>query len=195
MKLAKLRAIPTLCLTVDDVARALSSRPASARVFCARAVKSGELLRLKRNRYMLRERWAHLASEERWQVANLLQVPSYVSLMTALGHYELTTQLQPDYIESVAIYRTQERSVGNTLFRYAKVAAPLYFGFVKQESYFIATPEKALLDCLYLASLQRYHLDWQDLDLGRVKRPLVQRLLTRYPARTRRLWKQVWTTS
>ena len=194
MKLARLRAIPKLCLTVQDVARALSSRPASAKVFCSRAVKSGELLRLKRNWYIVRERWAHLTPEERWQIANLLQVPSYLSLMTALEHYELTTQLQQGCIESVAIYRTQEIDVGSTLFRYSKIASPLYFGFVKQEGYFIATPEKALLDCLYLASLQRYHISWQDLDLARVKRPVLQRMLARYPARTRRLWKQVWTS-
>ena len=194
MKLAKLRAIPKLCLTVHDVARALSSRPASAKVFCSRAVKSGELLRLKRNCYMTRERWAHVTPEERWQIANRLQVPSYLSFMTALGHYEITTQLQQGCIESVAIYRTQAIEVGNTVFRYSKIAAPLYFGFVKQEGYFIATPEKALLDCLYLASLQRYHLDWQDLNLARVKRPIVQRMLARYPARTQRLWKQAWTS-
>lgn len=194
MKLARLRALPQLCLTVSDVARVFSSRPASANVFCSRAVKSGELLRLKRNCYMMRERWAHLTPEERWQIANRLQVPSYISLMTALGHYELTTQLQQGFIESVAIYRTQAIEVGSILFRYAKIASPLYFGFVKQEGCFVATPEKALLDCLYLASLQRYHVNWQELDLARVKRPVVQRMLTRYPVRTQRLWTTVWTS-
>lgn len=192
MKLRLLRVVSKLVLTVDDVARALAIRPASAAVFCHRAVKTGELMRLQRNRYMLRERWEHLSREERWHVANLLQVPSYISLTTALAYHELTTQVQPAYVESIAVSRSQVIEIGGTVFRYVKIAPALYFGFLKREGIFVATPEKALADCLYLSSLHRYHLDWSSLETSRIHVAALRRLLRRYPRRTQHWWAQRW---
>ena len=194
MKLAYLRAVSKLVLTVDDAARALAIRPASAVVFCHRAVKTGELMRLQRNRYMLRERWEHLSREERWQVANLLQVPSYISLTTALAYHELTTQAQPAYVESIAVHRSQVIEVGGTVFKYVKIAPALYFGFVRRDGVFIATPEKALADCMYLSSLYRYHLDWSSLETSRVNVAVLRRMLRRYPRRTQQWWAARWKT-
>ena len=194
MKLQSLRAISKLVLTVDDVARVLAIRPASATVFCHRAVKTGELMRLQRNRYMLRERWEHLSREERWRVANLLQVPSYISLTTALAYHALTTQVQPAYVESIAVHRSYVVEIGSTIFRYVKIAPALYFGFLRREGVFIATPEKALADCCYLSSFNRYHLDWSSLDTSRMNVAALRRLLQRYPRRTQHWWAQRWTT-
>lgn len=194
MKVPRLRAISKLFLSLDDVARVLRISRDSAKVFCSRHVKSGELLRLKRGWYILRERWEHLTPQERFQVGNLLQVPSYISLMTVLSHDEVTTQVQQGFVESVAIYRTKEVRIGQVLFRYAKVAPPLYFGFVKQDGYFIATPEKAFVDCLYLASLHRYHIDWASVALQRLRRQEIQQMLKRYPVTTRKLWSARWTS-
>ena len=194
MKLQRLRAVSKFLLTVDDVARVLVIRQASAAVFCHRAVKTGELLRLQRNRYMLRERWERLSREERWRLANLLQVPSYISLTTALAYHELTTQVQPAYVESIAVNRSQVIEIGGTVFRYVKIAPALYGGFLKREGVFIATPEKALADCLYLSSLHRYHLDWSSLETSRVNVAALRRLLRRYPRSTQQWWAQRWTT-
>ena len=194
MKLQRLRVGSKLVLTVDDVARMLAIRPASATVFCHRAVKTGELLRLQRNRYMLRERWEHLSREERWRVANLLQVPSYISLTTALAYHGLTTQVQPAYVESIAVSRSQVIEIGGTVFRYVKIAPALYFGFLRRESVFVATPEKALADCAYLSSLHRYHLDWSSLETSRIHVAALRRLLRRYPRRTQHWWAQRWKT-
>ena len=194
MKLRHLRAVSKLVLTLDDVARVLAIRQASAAVFCHRAVKTGELMRLQRNRYMLRERWERLSREERWHVANLLQVPSYISLTTALAYHELTTQVQPAYVESIAVSRSHVIEIGGTVFRYVKIAPALYGGFLKREGVFIATPEKALADCLYLSSLHRYHLDWSSLDTARMNVAALRRLLRRYPRRTQHFWAQRWTT-
>ena len=194
MKLQRLRAVSKFLLTVDDVARVLAIRRTSAAVFCHRAVKTGELLRLQRNRYMLRERWERLSREERWRLANLLQVPSYISLTTALAYHELTTQVQPAYVESIAVNRSQVIEIGGTVFRYVKIAPALYGGFLKREGVFIATPEKALADCLYLSSLHRYHLDWSSLETSRIHVAALRRLLRRYPRSTQQWWAQRWTT-
>ena len=61
----------------------------------------------------------------------------------------------------------------------------LYKGFERMEGVFIALPEKALPDSLYLASLGRYSLDTSALDLTNVKREVLENLLLLFPSRVR----------
>ena len=88
---------------------------------------------------------------------NLGQTPSYVSLATALDYYEITARIT-DFIKSIAIKRTREIGLSDTLYKYTRIRGNLYFGFEKQKGFFIATPE-GLLDAMYLASFGRYALD------------------------------------
>ena len=49
--------------------------------------------------------------EQKFIIANIYQVPSYISLMTALDYYEITTQMQRDFIESVILKRTVTKEI------------------------------------------------------------------------------------
>jgi len=133
-----------------DISRAFGISAASARVTAARLVKSGEIIRIKRDLYLLTQKWDVLSLEEKFPLANLAQSPSYISLMTALSYYEITTQLQRDFIESVGYYRTKLIEAAGTSFNYSKISRRLYFGFIRLKGFFIATPEKAFLDAVYL---------------------------------------------
>ena len=53
-------------------------------------------------------------------LANLAQTPSYISLATALDYYELTTQIQRTFFESVALKRTKRINVDGHIFRYTR---------------------------------------------------------------------------
>lgn len=53
------------------------------------------------------------------------------------------------------------------------------------EDVFIALPEKALLDSLYLASLGRYSLDTSALDLTKVNGEVLENLSSLFPSRVR----------
>lgn len=88
-----------------------------------------------------------------------MQGPSYDSLTTALSYYGTTTQMPQNFIECIAIKRSKEVQIEDTLFKYRKIDPRLYFGFVKLRGFFVAEPEKALLDSLYLISRGRYSLD------------------------------------
>ena len=96
------------------------------------------------------------------------QSPSYISLMTALDYYEITTQVQRDVFESIAQKRTREILVDNDVFRYSKIKNALYFDFQKIKGSFIASPEKALLDAFYLMSYGRYALDLSAIDREKI---------------------------
>jgi predicted transcriptional regulator of viral defense system len=190
MKLAELNRIDKLYFGYEEIARAFDISLSSAKVTASRYVRQGLLLRMKRNFYVRRDVWNAIGVTEKFILTNLGQVPSYISLTSALEYYEVTTQVLRDFFESVAIKRTKQISLNGSLFRYSKIAEELYFGFRKENGYFIATPEKALLDAFYLMSYGRYSLDIPALDSAKLDRGEIKRLSKRFPSRTRRMLKK-----
>jgi hypothetical protein len=147
-------------------------------------------VRFKKNIYLLREVWNAFSREEKFFLANLGQTPSYISLLTALDYYEITTQVQRDFFESVAIKRTKEINLNGSVFRYSKVSSALYFGFKKEKDFFIASPEKALLDAFYLMSYGRYALDISALDSEKIDINEIENISNNYPLKTQNLLKR-----
>jgi predicted transcriptional regulator of viral defense system len=187
MKTSELNSINQLYFGCEDIARALAINPASARVSASRYVRLGLLLRLKRNTYVLSERWRAASREERFLLANLGQAPSYISLLTALDYHEITTQVQRGLIESVAVKRTKELSLNGSIFHYTKISSALYFGFTRQQNFFIATPEKAFLDAVYLISFGRYALDLSAIHDEKLNRKEIHRISRNYPLKTMKI--------
>ena len=187
MKLLELRNIRKLYFGYEEIARVLGINLASARVSASRYVRQGLLVRIKRNMYMMREVWKATSRTEKFLLMNVGQTPSYISLMTALDYYELTTQVQRNFFESVAVKRTKEIQVDGSVFRYSKIASNLYFGFKKEKEFFIATPEKALVDAFYLMSYGRYALDISALDLEKFDKNEITRLSMKFPSKTKNL--------
>lgn len=190
MKILELSNIRKPYFGYEEIARVLGISTASAKVSASRYARQGLLIRLKKNLYVMREVWNAAGKEEKFLLANLGQTPSYISLATALDYYEITTQMQRDFFESVAVKRTKEIHVNGNVFRYAKVRADLYFGFRKEKGFFIATPEKALLDAFYLLSYGRYALDVSALDADKLDRKEIRRLCGQFPLRTRKKLKK-----
>ncbi|MBI2870682.1 MAG: hypothetical protein HYY14_03105 [Candidatus Omnitrophica bacterium] len=145
-----------------------------------------------RDVYVLSGRWERARDDELFMLANRLQVPSYISLTTALAFYEATTQVQQDFVESIAVKRTKKVVTVARQFEYTKVAKELYFGFVKRNNYFIARPEKALLDALYIMTLGRYRLDVSSVDKAKFDVKLLKDFSKRFPEPTRRILKTLW---
>ena len=190
MKYSDLTKIKKLYFGYEEIAKALGISLSSARVSANRYLKQGFLLRLKRNLYILRQRWPALNSEERFLLANLAQVPSYISLMTAMDYYGLTTQIQRNFIESIALKRTKEIEFNGTIFNYSKIDEKLYFGFAKESACFIARPEKAFLDAVYLTSLKRYKFDLTSIDLAKLDIRRLKRMARVFPQKTKEALKK-----
>lgn len=187
MKALELYQIDKPYFGYEEIARFFGISPASARVSASRYVKQGLLLRLKRNLYVLRQEWDRADRADRFRLANLIQTPSYISLMTALDHYGITTQIQRDFFESIAVKRTREIQADGTVFRYTRINEKLYFSFKKEQGFFIASPEKALLDIFYLMSYGRYSADMAALDAGKLDKQAIKRLCKKFPPRTQNL--------
>ncbi len=119
----------------------------------SRWVKSGKLIQLRRGLYALSQPHQKIAPHP-FLVANRLKRASYVSLQSALEYHGLIPEHVPS-ITSITTGRpeTFSNALGNFVFRHIK--RELFFGYQQVElgsgqSAFVARPEKALLDLVYL---------------------------------------------
>ena len=185
MRYFQLREIKKLYFGYKDIVRTLGISLNSAKITAHRYAKQGMTIRVKRNIYILKERWVSLDREQKFIIANIYQVPSYISLMTALDYYEITTQTQRDFIESIALKRTARKEIEETVLNYTKISPDIYGGFLKKQGFFIAEPEKAFLDAVYLMSFGRYSLDIPSIDFSKLDVKKIERMSRSFPLKTR----------
>ncbi|MHB8139620.1 MAG: type IV toxin-antitoxin system AbiEi family antitoxin domain-containing protein [Smithellaceae bacterium] len=177
--------------TLGDVAQKFSLQVASARVLCSRYVRQGLLVRFKNTIYTTAWRWEGLTHQDLFKIANVLQVPSYISLMTALAYYDVTTQAQNSYQESVCLKRSVAYNVREAVFSYVKLQNRFYGDFIKKDGVFIATKEKAFLDAAYLFSFGKYKFDVDSLDMKKLELKKLNSLLRVYPEKTKETVKRL----
>ena len=175
-----------LFFSVDDVAEAASIKDESAQVLCSRYVKNGTFLRVKKNFYVLARNWRQYNYEHYFKIANYLQVPSYVSCVTALSFYGITTQVQRDWYDNISVKRSIRFEAEDVAFNYYKLKKEYYFGFVRHEDLFIATKEKAFVDTTHLCAFGKYSMDWHACDLKTLDKKLIADIMVIFPEKTQR---------
>jgi predicted transcriptional regulator of viral defense system len=156
-----------------------------------RYTKAKLFIRLKRDCYVLSQTWSTLALEQMLGVANVLQVPSYVSFMTALGYHGVTTQVQRDFFESAALKRSARFDINGIVFNYYKLRPQHYFDFTRQGNFFISTREKAFVDAVYLYSFGKYRFDLNSLALEKLDKKRIKTIGAKYPAKTLKILREL----
>ena len=126
--------------------------PASVKVQISRWQKSGKLIQIKRGIYLLGEAYRKVATYQLY-IASVLKKPSYISLEKALEYHNLIPEGVSVYT-SVTTKRPTRFTTKVGIFDYRHVKASLFWGYesvnVNRQTAFIASPEKALLDLIYL---------------------------------------------
>jgi predicted transcriptional regulator of viral defense system len=126
--------------------------PKLIRVQLSRWVKTGKIYQLRRGLYSIAPPYQRRQPHP-FLVANHLQKASYVSLQSALSFYGLIPEVV-NITTSVSTGRPErlETPLGTYEFRHIKTE--MLFGYqmaeLGEQSVLIATPEKALLDLIYL---------------------------------------------
>jgi len=121
-----------------------------AAVFLSRAVQKRLVYRLNRGNYVNSFLYGFPRVEE---VACFVRPPAYVTCEWALNYHGIT--LQSPVVCTAATLSSavgEHRSIdyqGITI-EFSKIAPRLFFGFTPIEDFYMATPEKALLDTLHL---------------------------------------------
>lgn len=128
-------------------------RPTHVRRQLDRWVKSGRVLQLRREVYLLRKPYVS-SSAHPFAAANTLKKASYVSLQSALAHYGMIPEFVP-VTTSVTTGRPEECDTPMGRFQFRHIKTDRFFGFEEveiapQQLVLIASPSKALVDLLYL---------------------------------------------
>ena len=157
----------------------------SLKVKLHRLAKNGLIIRLTKGYYTLPNRLDHIP-----EIANLLYVPSYLSFEFALSFFGIISQVP--YTVTLATNRKSRKTVlADKKIEYRQLKRKLFFGFTKQDNFFIATPEKALLDQLYLVSRGLTTLSLDELDLSTVDKIKLLEMSKTFPTPTKKLINQI----
>ena len=127
--------------------------PADVRRQLSRWTASGRLHQLRRGLYALAPPYQKVRPHP-FLVANSLVGGSYVSLQSALAHYNLI----PEYVAQTTSVTTARPASWKTplgVYSFRHIKADLFYGYRRvdlggEQHAFVASPEKALLDLAYL---------------------------------------------
>lgn len=191
MRVFELNNSNKLILSIDDISKILSISKESAKVTANRYVSNNQLMRLKRNYYITPSKFEQLKEEELFKLANIIQVPSYISLVSALSYYNISTQQMQSIVESIAQKRTKRINVKNIEFRFVLIKKDLYSDFVFEKEFFIATPEKSFADAVYLTSLSRYSCDFESIDFSKINKQKVNQVIEQTNKKTILFWENL----
>lgn len=143
------RFVSLACFSTDQV---FAAYPGFDRNNLGRWVNQGYLVRLRQGYYAFPE--YREKNDFAWYIANRIYKPSYISLHTALSFYGIIPEAVSQ-ITSVTTLKTAafRNSFGD--YSYKTVKENLMFGYDLKEMegarrIMFATPEKALIDLLYL---------------------------------------------
>jgi predicted transcriptional regulator of viral defense system len=173
-----------LFFSVQDIANVLDITRESACVFASRNTHNRRFIRVKNNFYVFSETWNRMSKAKRFELANFLQVPSYISFLTALSFYEVTTQVTRNFFESASLKRSVIFTAGGTQFKYYKLKKRYYSDFDRNNGFFIAEKEKAFADVLYLYSFGKYRLDFNAIDTSKIDLTKLKKIIAIYPKKT-----------
>jgi predicted transcriptional regulator of viral defense system len=135
-----------------DIALLWGDSGAAARVRVNYYKKNGELYRIRQGLY------AKDKNYNRFELAVKIYTPSYISFETVLGKAGVTFQHYGQIF--IASYLTREIKADGQTYSYKKIKDSVLtnnIGIEHKENYFIASPERAFLDVLYLN--KNYHFD------------------------------------
>ena len=121
-----------------------------ASIFLSRALKKGLVYRLNRGNYVNSFLYGFPRVEE---VACFIRPPAYVTGEWALNYQGISAQSP-----AVCTVATLGSAVGkhhrieyqDVTIEFSKISPALFFGFTRIDNFYMATPEKAVLDTFYL---------------------------------------------
>ena len=162
--------------------------PAHIRRQLSRWVRAGRVVQLRRGLYALAPPFRKIRPHP-FLVANRMAPPSYVSLQSALAFYGLIPEVVP-VTTSATTSRPGRWETPLGAFAFRHLQSDLFTGYRlidlgKGQQAFVATPEKALLDLIYLEPEGDTPAYLQELRLQNLER-LDPEALLRYAERSGR---------
>ena len=177
--LKKLEKFDKIFFTSSDFIKIVSSLKEGFNTVLKRLADKGVLERLNKGIYRLRT--------SPWQldrIANQLYYPSYLSFVSALARWGIIGQI-PYSLTFATVKKSKKMILGQTEVVYSQLKPELFFGYKLEGGINIAYPEKALLDQVYLASLGKGFIDYEELNLIGLEKKRFNEYAGRFPKRIR----------
>lgn len=148
-------------------------------VFLSRALKGGLIHHINRGNYINSFLYGFPAVED---VACFLKPPAYITCEWALNIHGIS--LQAPVVCTVVTLSTSVGKKRNVQYQgitieFSKISDRLFFGFIKHDNYYLATPEKAILDTLYY---RRMIPAFDELDLDDVDYETLVKMAAKFPS-------------
>jgi len=158
------RFLSLACFTTNQV---YASYPEFNRNNLVNWVRQGYLIRLRQGYYAFPE--YKESTDFTLYFANIIYKPSYISLQTALSFYGIIPEAVPE-ITNVTTLKTTTFSNDFGEYSYKNIRPELMFGYDLRDMeggrrIMFATPEKAIIDLLYLYPFYNTERDLEDLRL------------------------------
>ena len=164
--LQTLRSLNKPYFTVADLEKVLGLKRDVLYVTLSRLVNNGTLIRLKKGIYQ-----PEFQSLEIEKTANELYYPSYLSFESALSRYGILSQT-PYTLTFATTKSSKKLTLADREIEYRQLKDDYFFGYTLENGIYIAKPEKAILDQLYMMSRGRAIGDtseWSLVDLDKKK--------------------------
>jgi len=119
------------------------------------------------------------------KAANDALYPSYISFGSALSKYGVVSEV-PYVLEFATTKPTRRKKIGGMNVLYRKLRKELFFGYSLAGGVFIAEPEKAFLDLLYMKVMGKEKgLEPDKIDRGKINRKKAMAYASKFPERVR----------
>lgn len=174
----KIQTIPKNYYTYADIRKIAGLNDASLRVTLARLWKNQEITRLCRGYYTLDP-----AKVDYEQLACEIYAPSYLSLEWVLARAGVLSQ-QPTHLTLVTQNRAKKIMAGDKQITYQHLKPEMWWGYEIQSGVNMATPEKALLDLIYLSKNGYATPPNDEMNLNLLNKKLLQKYLKRSGMKT-----------
>ena len=148
-------------------------------IFLSRALKDGLIYHINRGNYINSFLYGFPAVED---VACFLKPPAYITCEWALNIHGIS--LQAPVVCTVVTLSTSVGKKRNIQYQgitieFSKISDRLFFGFIKYDNYYLATPEKAILDTLYY---RRMIPAFDELDIDDVDYKTLVKMTAKFPS-------------
>lgn len=181
--LKKLKEMNKTFFTIEDLEKITGLSRKSLFVALNRWVKMGILERIGRGIYIpLGE---DISVEK---IASSLYLPNYLSFESALARYGILNVI-PYSLTFVTTRKTKSYIIYGREVIFRKLKRNLFFGYQEKGGIYIALPEKALLDQIYMFTKGIASFDISEMDLSKISKKRLKGLIPPYPSNVREFVK------
>ena len=124
------------------------------------------------------------------RLANEIGNNSYISFEYALYYHNLIDQV-PSVITSATKKRSCQIKAANWIFEYVRLKDDLFFGYELKNGVYIAAPEKALADLIYLISRGKRIVELDSLEIKKINQKKLSGILKKFPEYAKKKAKDI----